>query len=54
MDANHIAQVQERDIGIIINLEKDGKKEAKAQELLDLLSRSNRRDVSIQLDRRGP
>lgn len=54
MRAQHIAQVQERDIGIIIKLEKDGKKEPKAQKLLDLLSRSNRRDVSIQLDRLAP
>jgi hypothetical protein len=53
MKSKHIDQVQERDIGIVINLEKDGTREPKAQKLLDLLSRSNRRDVSIQLDQRA-
>jgi hypothetical protein len=53
MRSQHIAQVQERDIGIIIKLDEHGKKEQRAQTLLDLLSRSNRRDVGIQLDQRA-
>lgn len=53
MDADHTPQVQERDIGIII-VEENGKKEPKAVKLLELLARSNRRDVSIQLDQRAP
>ena len=52
MRLNQTPQVQEREIGIIIKQEK-GKLEAKAARLIDLLARSNRRNISIKLNQRG-
>jgi hypothetical protein len=45
-------QLQEREIGIVLQ-EENGKLEAKAQKLQDLLARSNRRNISIRLDEKA-